>query len=216
MAAKPLLSVFEKIIIIGLIAFFGYSFFKKGSFTVMERTENTTILDAESSAERYRELEFKEQKQTPLPKRINQKKVSNENFLKNLAHTFSKGKEVSMQKMKEMGLSNDEVKYYKEVKQEHNLSDEIQNAKDWFRVLKTSASTYGKVKSFVNDLSKKAGSEEDVNAMLQEDAASDDFYKKLKESFGISEAEAEAFSSLGKKKVSDWARFIEEKGGASQ
>ena len=210
MAAKPLLSVFEKIILVGLIAFFGYTFFKKGSFKVMEKTENTTIFDNEESAKRYRELDHKEKQITP--QKTTKRKVAKDDFLGKLARSFSKGQEASTHKMKEMGLSNDEVKYYKEVKKEHNLSDEIQNAKDWFRVLKTSASTYGKVKSFVDDLSKKSGNEEDVNAMLQENSASDDFYKKLKESFGISEAEAEAFSALGKKKVSDWAKFIEEKG----
>ena len=39
-----------------------------------------------------------------------------------------------------------------------------------------------------------------------------DFYKNLEATFGISETEAKAFSTLGKKKVSDWAKFIEEKG----
>ena len=111
-----------------------------------------------------------------------------------------------------MGLSNDEIDYIKEVKKENDLSDQLQDARDWFNILKTSASTYGKVKSFVDDLSNGAGDDENVNALLEDKEKSNDFYKNLEATFGISESEAKAFSALGKKKVSDWAKFIEEKG----
>ena len=114
--------------------------------------------------------------------------------------------------MKDMGLSNDEIDYIKDVKEENDFSGQMQDARDWFNILKTSASTYGKVKSFVDDLSQGVGNDENVNVLLEDDKKSNDFYKNIESTFGISESEAKAFSILGKKKVSDWAKFIEEKG----
>ena len=114
--------------------------------------------------------------------------------------------------MKEMGLSDDEITYINDVKKENDFSNELQDARDWFNILKTSASTYGKVKSFVDDLSNGTANDTNVNVLLKDKSKSNDFYKNLEATFGISESEAKAFSSLGKKKVSDWAKFIEEKG----
>jgi len=208
MEKKPLLSVFEKFILLGLVIFFGYNIFQKGGLTMMEKTEETTILDGNMSSKKYKEYDRKEKKVSQ--KKTSTKKLDTDDVLGNLARTFSKGRENTTRQMKEMGLSKDEIKYYKEVKKETNLTDKVKDAQDWFYVLKASASTYGKVKSLVNDLG-KGSDDENVNAMLEDGTTSNDFYKKLESTFNISKEEAEAFANLGKKKVSDWARFIEEK-----
>jgi len=208
MEKKPLLSVFEKFILLGLVIFFGYNIFQKGGLTMMEKTEETTILDGNMSSKKYKEYDRKEKKVSQ--KKTSTKKLDTDDVLGNLARTFSKGRENTTRQMKEMGLSKDEIKYYKEVKKETNLTDKVKDAQDWFYVLKASASTYGKVKSLVNDLG-KGSDDENVNAMLEDGTTSNDFYKKLETTFNISKEEAEAFANLGKKKVSDWARFIEEK-----
>lgn len=208
MAKKPLLSLFEKIILFGLVVFFGYTIFQKGGITMMERTEETTILDGKTSSEKYKDYDKKEK--TVSRKKTSPKKLDSDDILGNLARTFSKGRNNTARQMEEMGLSKDEIKYYKEVKKEVNLADKVKDAQDWFYVLKASASTYGKVKSLVNDLG-NGGDDENVNEMLENNSKSSDFYKKLEGTFNISKEEAEAFANLGKKKVSDWARFIEEK-----
>ena len=221
MSNKPLLGGFEKIIVIGLVIFFGYTLFQKGGFTILEKTEDTTILDGKASVKRYEELERRERKivnESSKPSRPSKSKSSSksksdsESILSQLARTFSKGKNESTKKMKDMGLSEDEIKYYKDVKEEVNLTEKVQDAKDWFYILKTSASTYGKVKSMMNEITDGKVDEENVDAMLENSSSSDDFYKSLKETFNISENEAEAFARMGKRKVSDWAKFIEEKG----
>ncbi len=219
MSNKPLLGGFEKIILVGLVVFFGYTLFQKGGFTILEKTEDTTIIDGKSSIERYEELERRERKianETKQPKPSKSKSKSStsksEDILSQLARTFSKGKKESTKQMKDMGLSDDEIKYYKDVKKEVNLTEKVQDAKDWFYILKTSASTYGKVKSMMNDITDGKTDEENVGAMLENNSSSDDFYKNLKETFNISEDEAAAFARMGKRKVSDWAKFIEEKG----
>lgn len=208
MAKKPLLSIFEKIILLGLVIFFGYNIYQKGGIKMMEKTEETTILDGKMSSKKYKEYDQKEK--SVARQKTSSKKLETDDVLSNLARTFSKGRENTARQMKEMGLTKDEIKYYKDVKKEVNLTDKVKDAQDWFYVLKASASTYGKVKSLVNDLG-NGGSEENVNAMLEDNSTSSDFYKKLESTFNISKDEAEAFANLGKKKVSDWAKFIDEK-----
>ncbi len=208
MAKKPLLSVFEKFILLGLVIFFGYNIFQKGGITMMEKTEETTILDGKMSSKKYKEYDQKEK--AVSRKNLSSKKLDTDDVLGNLARAFSKGRENTARQMKEMGLSDDEIKYYKEVKKEVSLTEKAKDAQDWFYVLKASASTYGKVKSLVQDLGDR-GDDENVNAMLEDNSTSSDFYKKLESTFNISKDEAEAFANLGKKKVSDWAKFIEEK-----
>ncbi len=208
MAKKPLLSVFEKFILLGLVIFFGYNIFQKGGITMMEKTEETTILDGKMSSKKYKEYDQKEK--AVSRKNLSSKKLDADDVLGNLARAFSKGRENTARQMKEMGLSDDEIKYYKEVKKEVSLTEKAKDAQDWFYVLKASASTYGKVKSLVQDLGDR-GDDENVNAMLEDNSTSSDFYKKLESTFNISKDEAEAFANLGKKKVSDWAKFIEEK-----
>lgn len=218
MSDKSLISGFEKIIILGLVVFFGYGIYKNGGISMMEKTEETTIFDGKTSANTYRDLDEKEKesswnrKGAATQKTAKKEKLNTDDVLGKLARTFSAGREETARQMKEMGLSNDEIDYIKDVKKENDFSNELQDARDWFNILKTSASTYGKVKSFVDDLSNGNANDENVNELLQDDRKSNDFYKNLEATFGISEAEAKAFSTLGKKKVSDWAKFIEEKG----
>jgi len=220
MSNKPLISGFEKIIVLGLVVFFGYGIYKNGGISMYEKTEETTIFDGKTSANTYDDLDEKEmesnwnRKGAATPRKAKQsknEKLNTDDVLGKLAQTFSAGRKETARQMKEMGLSDDEINYINEVKKENDFSGELQVAKDWFNILKTSASTYGKVKSFVDDLSNASSNSENVNELLQDENKSNNFYKNLEATFGISESEAKAFSNLGKKKVSDWAKFIEEK-----
>ena len=67
------------------------------------------------------------------------------------------------------------------------------------------------LKRFYPDLEELNLEVKNVNELLQKSDSSDDFYRALENSFGISPAEAKLFSSMGKKKVSDWAKFVEDK-----
>ena len=49
MSDKPLISGFEKIILIGLVVFFGYGIYKNGGISLYEKTEETTIFDGKTT-----------------------------------------------------------------------------------------------------------------------------------------------------------------------
>ena len=49
MSNKPLISGFEKIILLGLVAFFGYGIYKNGGISLYEKTEDITIFDGKTT-----------------------------------------------------------------------------------------------------------------------------------------------------------------------
>ena len=58
--SRPLLSGFEKIILLGLLVFFGYSYFKNNGLSVVQKSEETQIIDGKTSSEKYKELQKQE------------------------------------------------------------------------------------------------------------------------------------------------------------
>jgi hypothetical protein len=83
MSNKPLISGFEKIIVLGLVVFFGYGIYKNGGISMYEKTEDTTIYDGKTTANTYRELDEKEKnsnwnrKGINPPSKAKKKKVKN-------------------------------------------------------------------------------------------------------------------------------------------
>jgi len=53
MSNKPLVTDFEKIILLGLVILFGYGIYKNGGTLMYKRSEETTIIDGESSVNIY-------------------------------------------------------------------------------------------------------------------------------------------------------------------
>ena len=111
--------------------------------------------------------------------------------------------------MRELGLSEDERKYYKKVKEKNAFDEKIESAKDWWNVLNASAKTYGKVKDIFNQAKGEEVEEENVGKMLEDARAANDFYKNLKNTFNISQEDAKNFTDKGAKAISEWVEFIE-------
>ena len=194
---------FEKILLFGCLAFLAFSIYKKkDGIDMYEKSEEIIIMDGKSSSKTYRELEAKE-RQTYTDADAKTDDIVNE-----LARTFSNGKNES-QKMRELGLSEDEKKYYKNVKEKNVLDEKIESAKDWWNVINTSAKTYGKVKDIFKQVKGEEVEEENVGTMLEDAKSANDFYKNLKNTFNISEEDAKSFADKGAKAVSEWVEFVE-------
>ena len=131
-----------------------------------------------------------------------------DDIVNELARTFSKGRNEN-KKMRELGLSKDEQKYYKKIKEKSALDEKIESAKDWWNVLNASAKTYGKVKDIFQEVKGEHVEEENVGKLLQDAKSANDFYKNLKKTFNVSEEDAKNFADKGAKAVSDWVEFIE-------
>ena len=205
MSDKKLMTGFEKILLFGCLAFLAFSIYKKkDGINMYERSEETVILDSKSSAQIYKELDAAEKRS------YTDADAKTDDIVNELARTFSKGKNEN-KKMRELGLSEDEKKYYKKVKEKNVIDEKIESAKDWWKILNTSAKTYGKVKDIFQELKGEEVEEENVGAMLEDAKSANDFYKNLKKTFNISEDEAKDFAGKGAKAVSDWVEFIEQK-----
>ena len=121
--------------------------------SVVERTDTVTILDKPNDAD---------QKARKYEDRGTEERV--ELLLQELAEQFSSKEKVIPTKKKRTHtqLTQDEEKYYEEVRNQASLSDKLQSAKDWYRILSASQKTYSEVKKIVGDVSRQP--EEKVNA----------------------------------------------------
>ena len=205
MSDKKLMTGFEKILLFGCLAFLAFSIYKKkDGIEMYEKSEDTIIFDGKSSAQTYRELEAAEKRS------YTDADAKTDEIVQELSRTFSKGRNEN-RKMRELGLSEDEKKYYKKVKEKNVLDEKIESAKDWWNVLNASAKTYGKVKDIFNQVKGEEIEEENVGEMLQDAKSANDFYKNLKQNFNISEEDAKNFADKGAKALSDWVEFVEKK-----
>ena len=109
MSNKPLVTDFEKIILLGLVILFGYGIYKNGGTLMYKRSEETTIIDGESSVNIYRELDENEMdfnrniKGFDESYKMRKKRLNTAYILNRLAQTYSDGKEETKRQMKEMG-----------------------------------------------------------------------------------------------------------------
>jgi hypothetical protein len=96
------------------------------------------------------------------------------------------------------GLSDDEAKYYDEMRKRYASTDN-----NWLSLVKKSYSTYRTVKEMF-------GRSADVATMLQDAQSAASIFNKMTQFYGIPKAELEQFAqSKQGVEVSDWASFIE-------
>ena len=185
---------------------------RDGEGKLMERTETIQILDKPNgSSQRARRYEPENEE-------------SVEALLQNLAEQFSEEEKTNARsgenqtkpgygKTTTEQLSRDEKKYYEQVRQKASIQDRIETARDWYRVLSASQKTYAQVKEIFGEatrLPEEQVNSDNVNKELEKQGTSDDFYKKLSESFQIAPEDIEAFGRTGKRALSDWAEFVEQ------
>lgn len=109
-------------------------------------------------------------------------------------------------------LTEDEKKFYSTVKKEHSMSDQLRDAENWLNILRASRNTYREVQDIFGAAGQGAAPETktgDLSGLLSDSAASELAFSKLRNVFGIPEAESRKFAAGGNKSVSDWAGWIE-------
>jgi len=205
-SSNKILGPFEKIVLIGSLVLLAYLAFQRGGFKVSEKTEDVEIIDnphSQNWKQKKRKYDTKEESSAV------------DAVLAELAEQYSKGEKVQP---KNADLSNDEAEYLDDMQAKYKLDEQVKNAKDWFAVLKASHSTYNKVKSLFDDANptsdkpaRSGGGAENIEEVLKDKEKASEVYYKLQDYFGISKEDISAFAKSGKKAVSDWAEFVEEK-----
>ena len=204
---KKLLGPLEWIMFFIAVGILGYIVLQKGGIHVIERAETTEIVDNPGARDFQRKAR---------PYKDARKDESVEAVLQELAAQFSEEKPAqrsTTRKMAEKGMSRDEMKFYKDVKNKYELSDQIKSAKDWFKVLKSANDTYRKLQNTFGDAAGQAPESvapEDVELVLSNARSAKNVYSNLKKYFNISEEDAKEFAERGKRTLSEWARFVED------
>jgi hypothetical protein len=205
---KPFFGIPEIIMLVFGLSILAFILLQKGGGYVMKRSETIQILDQPNGPKE------KARRYDPAHEE------SVEALLKNMAEQFSeeektqKPAESSAKKAIDQQLSDDEKKYYEDLRQKNSIQDKIESAKDWYRILSASQKTYSKVKEILGDASHRPTETidgENVSDDLKNKEVSSEFYQGLSKTFNIPPEELEAFGRSGKRALSDWASFVESK-----
>jgi hypothetical protein len=207
-AKKPFFGMPEIIMLFFGLSILAYILFQKGGGYVVKRSESIQILDQPNGPkEKARKYEPGHEE-------------SVEAVLRNMAEQFSeeetnpKSTDDKATKKIDQQLSNDEKKYYEDLRQKNSIQDKIESAKDWYRILSASQKTYSKVREILGEAAHRPSENidgENISQDLKNKEVSDEFYQRLSKTFNIAPEDLEAFGRSGKRALSDWASFVESK-----
>jgi hypothetical protein len=201
---KKILGPIEIVTLLGLIILIGYITLKSGGGKVYERSESTQITNNPTGEG----LEYSGRRPN---KDLENQKV--EDILRQISDQFGKENVVRTEvtESNTPQMSADELRYINDVRRQ--TEEETPPGKDinWFQILKASHKTYSKVKDVFQDAGIDISeAERGITSTLVNEAAERTIYNKMEEYFNIPADKTEAFARSGQRKISDWARFVDE------
>ncbi|MEM9922086.1 MAG: hypothetical protein AAF990_28535 [Bacteroidota bacterium] len=166
------------------VALLLYIVMRQNGISLIERSEHVEIYRPSSRTENSQ----------PLPRpSVDERQEEVDEALEQLAARISDDNKADWKAEVVEGLDGDEQRYLETVGERYQGQDQLQNARDWLKVLRGSYRTYDKVRSIFGESNGEA-----------------EALDRLKSSFDVPPEEVEAFARLGKQKLSDWATFLEE------
>lgn len=204
---KKVMRPFEWFMLFTCVAIVGLVCLHEGGISLIKKTETVEIVERpienrkKATSVRYRDED--------IDRNVDQ-------VLKDIAREFSdegEGKKrVSKRDLRKKGLDKQEAEYINQVKKEQKEKGTLENAKDWYNVLKTSHETYSKVKGVFNNATGQEEATVDkgmIRDILENDMLSNTVFSQIEEKFNIPKERSEAFAKAGKKQLDDWAAFVE-------
>ncbi len=177
-----------------------YLLFQKGGVTMFERSEQVEFIDPRDSH------------QPEPPKRgPSSSQAEVDRLLRQLATDFKNGEEdtgSASELGRQWGLSAEEVRFYRRIRDSYQLDDQLESANDWLQLLRGARQTYYRVQGLVDELSPQQQRGSTPDQILENEAAAQDFYARLAEWYDLSVNEIEAFARHGNHGLEDWALFL--------
>ncbi len=193
------------LLVVGLGSIF-YVVYPNNGLSIFEKTEEVEFVDQPKSTASHQ----KNKKKYP-----DQHAQAIDQALANLAQEFAQtAPQTDTEKLprdwRRLGLSTDEVKFYKKIKDTYKFDEHLKNTQDWFTVLQTANATYQKVNALFQETNtlrnpKAKGEQQDH---LTAKGGVEPLSVKVQKTFGLSEQALNDFSKKGKNTVSEWASFI--------
>ena len=201
---RRILNSFEWILLVAVALLLLYILNPDKRFRLLERSEKVEILDKPSNSG-----QLPKARKNVVSSEDKQRERVNET-LESLAHTFANGQ--SNRTQAAAHLSTGEQAYLERVRAEHQWSDKLRDAKDWYRLLTASHKTYSTLRRIISEASGEAGVEveqKSLDELFNDHHTADDIYIQLERLYAISRQKASDFAQGGRKSLADWADFIE-------
>ena len=208
---RGILGGMEKILLLVAIGIIVYIGLKNGGFNMVERTEEVKVIDKPHA-------QWQKDDTHHYQKRKREKKERVDAMLRDLARDFSENQRPpSGSNWGNIDISEDEIDYYQRAPERYSdLRSSFEQASEWYTFLKTSQKTYSTLKTVFSEMTGKPEDgiqADDINMLMNNDSDANNVYHKIEDLFHIPKTEIESFAQNGKKALSDWAEFIEQKSG---
>jgi len=211
---RGLLGGMEKILLLLAIVIIAYIGFRNGGFNMVQRTEEVKIIDKPHA-------QWKKDGTAHYKKREQEKKEQVDAMLRDFARDFSGDKTPHTDvDWNNIDISQDEIDYYQRAPERYSgLRSSYEKASEWYAFLKTSQKTYSSLKMLFSEMTGKPEASiqaDDISMLMNNDSDANTVYYKIEDLFHIPKTEIESFAQSGKKALSDWAEFIEQKNSAER
>ncbi len=138
---------------------------------------------------------------------------STDAVVKELAERFADSDErmTNTKALREKGLSEEEAKFYKNVKQ--SKSDDNLSAAEWVGILQGSLKTYNTLKAIFDEadgVENKEVNEQTIEFVFSNPTIKTTVFNEIEQHFGIPNSTLNAFAARGSRALSDWATFVDQ------
>ncbi|MFK8102137.1 MAG: hypothetical protein AB8G15_06430 [Saprospiraceae bacterium] len=203
---RRLISPIEMLLLVVGLGSILYVVYPNNGVSIFEKTEEVEFVDKPKSTASY---------QSPKKSYPDKREQAIDQVLANLAQEFAQtSSKTASEKLpsdwRRLGLSTDEVKFYKKIKDTYKFDEQLKNTQDWFAVLQTANATYRKVNALFQETNglRNPKTKQGQQDHLTEKGGVKPLSSKLQKAFGLSEEALSDFSKKGKNTVSEWASFI--------
>lgn len=185
------------------LALLGYIVLGKNGCKVYERSEETKFIDPARS----HQLTPADRSKSATDKEVDQ-------MLEEIAMAFGDPGNPDFRSLDQIAtqhkgqMSSEEIGFYDKIRKEYQVDEKVRSTADWLKLLRASRNTYLKVKDLFEELSPEQNGQAIPEKVLENEAASADFYQRIQQNYGLSREDIDDFAQKGKQSLEDWAVFL--------
>lgn len=197
---KRLIRPYELLLFIIAILLIGYFVLQSLGIDSMKRSEEVAFLDRSNGPSAPIQPDTRYDNEV-------------DDIVKEMAQRFadSDDRMATTKSLQRKGLSEEEAKYYKNIRQSRGNGNLSQT--DWINIIQGSLKTYNALKSIFDEadgVENEAVDEKTLDFVLSNPSIKATVFSEIEQQFGIPSNMLDAYATRGSRALSDWATFVDQ------